>query len=59
MPGGPECYRRVLLEVAVDPAAAAEPVHIGLKKSGALKSGHAWLGDRRGTDERFDVELVV
>lgn len=43
-PGGPNCYRRVLLEVATDAGAAREPVQMGLRASGGPRSGHAWLG---------------
>jgi len=41
---GPNCYRRVLLEVALDRGAASEPIRFGLKADGARMAGHAWLG---------------
>ena len=43
--GGPNCYRRVLLEVAMDRGAAAEVVQLGFRSSGDPGSGHAWLGE--------------
>jgi hypothetical protein len=59
MPGGGNCYRRVLLEIALDAGAAAEPLHLGLQKGGGPNTGHAWLGDHKGNDVRYDVELTV
>ncbi len=59
MPGGPNCYRRVLLEVALDAGAAREPINLGLMTSGKPKSGHAWLGDRRDSAVRYDAELAL
>jgi hypothetical protein len=58
-PGGPNCYRRVLAEIALDAGAADEPLHLGLARGGSSGSGHAWLGDRREPDARYDVELVL
>ena len=46
MPGGPNCYRRVLLEMALDSGAAHEPLMMGFRSSGGLGSGHAWLASR-------------
>jgi hypothetical protein len=59
LPGGGNCYRRALLEVALDPAAAAEPLHLGLREHGGPRSGHAWLGDRRDSGEAYDAEFVT
>jgi hypothetical protein len=56
LPDGGNCYRRVLLELALDPTAAAEPVVFGLKQGGGSGSGHAWLGDARGS-ENYDAEF--
>src|SRR5689334_5539606 len=42
-PSGPNCYRRALIEIAMDAGAAAEPLHMGLKSHGEPGSGHAWL----------------
>jgi hypothetical protein len=44
LPPGPNCYRRVLLEVALDRQAAAEPVFLGFRSPIGPASGHAWLG---------------
>jgi hypothetical protein len=63
-PGGPNCLRRTLLRVALDPHAAREPVVLGLNVQGtglgsATKtSGHAWLASSE-TSGRFDVEFRV
>jgi Transglutaminase-like superfamily len=56
MPGGANCYRRALVEMALDPAAAAEPMHFGLRKAGGPKSGHAWLPGQQ-SDARYDAEF--
>jgi hypothetical protein len=44
LPGGGNCYRRSLLEVALDRGAASETFHMGLRADGGARSGHAWLG---------------
>jgi hypothetical protein len=54
-PGGANCYRRMLLRVALDPAAASEPVIFGLDVSG---KGHAWVDGQEARD-RFDVEFRI
>jgi hypothetical protein len=59
MPGGPNCYRRVLLEIRLDRGAAGQPIHIGLLSGGGPRSGHAWLGENRGRPEPYDVEIAV
>jgi len=56
LPDGGNCYRRALLELALDPTAAAEPLVFGLKQGGGSGSGHAWLGDARGF-ETYDAEF--
>jgi hypothetical protein len=58
-PSGPNCYRRALVEMAMDAGAAAEPLHMGLKAAGGRNSGHAWLASERDTTERYDAEFVV
>jgi hypothetical protein len=53
----PNCYRRALANVALDPVSAAEPFVLGLDLPGTQARGHAWV---EGTDEgggRFDVEF--
>jgi hypothetical protein len=42
-PSGPNCYRRALVEIAMDPDAASEPLHLGINAGKNLASGHAWL----------------
>ena len=59
LPGGDNCYRRVLLEIALDRGAAGEPFRMGIDKRGGTRSGHAWLGDERGARPRYDVELEM
>ena len=39
----PNCYRRVLLEIALSREAAAERVMLGFRDAGRTGSGHAWL----------------
>jgi hypothetical protein len=58
-PGGGNCYRRALVEIALEPEAAREPIHFGLRAHGGPGSGHAWLADRRGTNEHYDAELAL
>jgi hypothetical protein len=55
-PGGANCYRRALLRVALDPAAANEPVIFGLDVP--LAKGHAWVNGQE-TPDRFDVEFRI
>jgi hypothetical protein len=59
MPGGGNCYRRTLLEIALDPAAAAAQLHLGLAAHGGSGSGHAWLGDASADANRYDVRIDV
>jgi hypothetical protein len=40
---GGNCYRRALLEMALDAGAAREPLRFGLRAHGGPRSGHAWL----------------
>lgn len=59
VPGGGNCYRRTLLEMALDPGAAAEPLRFGLREHGGPGSGHAWLGDRPVDHTRYDAEFAA
>lgn len=52
---GRNCYRRVLLEIALDRGAAQEPVRFGLKADGSSLAGHAWLGD----DETGKFDMTI
>ena len=59
VPTGPNCFRRVLLEVALDPSAAAERIMLGLNSGLARRSGHAWLETAGPAPERYDTQLSV
>jgi hypothetical protein len=60
LPGGPNCFRRVLLEMTFDRDAASSPVRFGLRSGLARRSGHAWLsGSAEAAAERFDVEIAL
>jgi hypothetical protein len=45
--GGANCYRRALLEMALDAGAAGEALMMGFKSGGGVGSGHAWLASHR------------
>jgi hypothetical protein len=53
-PGGASCYRRTLLELALDGGAAREPVVFGLDVG---RTGHVAFKDRE--DRTFDVAFEV
>jgi hypothetical protein len=55
-PPGPNCLRRTLLRVALDPVSARDPVVFGLDVGEG--TGHAWV-DGAETDGRYDVEFRV
>jgi SAM-dependent methyltransferase len=54
VPFGGGCYRRSLLEIALDAGAAEEPLLLGLRG----EEGHAWL-QSSAPAERFDVTFDV
>jgi hypothetical protein len=58
MPDRGNCYRRVLLEIALDKDAAEEPIRIGLREHGGPRSGHVWLADRDAAGA-YDAEFVT
>jgi len=58
-PAGPNCYRRALLEIAVDARAAAEPLHMGITLGDRAARGHAWLESSSDRGSGYDVELRV
>lgn len=58
LPGGGNCYRRSLLEMALDRGAAQEPLHLGLSSTGMPGSGHAWLG-AESDGRRYDVVISL
>ena len=58
MPGGPNCLRRSLAEMAMDPDSARERLYAGLRSGGGVKSGHAWL-ESVPTPERYDAVVTI
>lgn len=52
---GANCYRRVLLEVALDPANVVRSVHFGLDRDGGPGTGHVWLGSDASSEARYDA----
>jgi hypothetical protein len=54
----PNCFRQALAEIALDPAAAAEPLMMGFRRTSRPGSGHAWLASDRQPD-RYDVVLSI
>jgi hypothetical protein len=58
LPGGPNCVRRALLEMALDRGAANEKLLAGFVSGGGPKSGHAWLESER-VAERYDAVITV
>jgi hypothetical protein len=59
MPGGPNCYRRALLEMALDACAAEERLHFGLSPGGGQGSGHAWLESWGEGAKAYAAEFVI
>jgi hypothetical protein len=57
-PGGPNCYRRALLEIAVDRGAAQERLMLGFRSGGNHGSGHAWL-ESEPSDGPYDAIVSV
>lgn len=55
---GPNCYRRALLEMALDGGAAMEPLMLGFRASGGRGSGHAWL-QGQSADGNYDAVVSV
>jgi hypothetical protein len=53
-PGGPSCYRRILLESALDAGAAGETVVFGLDVG---RTGHVAFEDRE--ERTFDVSFAI
>lgn len=59
-PGPRDCFRRVLLAVALDPSAAASEVVFGLRRPFGPKTGHAWLTILETPDRRqFDAVVCL
>ena len=59
MPGGPNCYRRALIEMSLDAGAAREPLSLGLRPHGGPKSGHAWLGAPEPGAEVYQARFEI
>lgn len=58
-PSGENCYRRALVEIAMDGRAASEALHLGLRAHGGKDSGHAWLGVAKDRKTSYDAEFVI
>jgi hypothetical protein len=56
---GGNCYRRALLEMALDGAAASQPFIMGFKTNPRHVAGHAWLSPATSSAERYDFELQL
>lgn len=56
---GPNCYRRVLMEIALDAGAASEPLHMGLNADGGVNSGHVWFASAPEGVKTYDAEFVA
>jgi hypothetical protein len=58
-PSGPNCYRRTLIELALDAGAAEEPVHFALRSGGGAGSGHAYLASDGKPADTYDVVFTM
>jgi hypothetical protein len=58
-PGGGNCYRRALAEIASDPSAANDRLVLGLRSGGGSQSGHAWIEGNRDSVARYDAEIAL
>jgi hypothetical protein len=58
-PTGPNCYRRVLLAMALDARFAREKFVVGLDIGQGPADGHAWVGTGRGREQPYDVEIPL
>jgi hypothetical protein len=57
MPGGPNCFRRVLLEVALDRGAGSEPACMGFHCPGGKLAGHIWLAGHPESSEGYQANV--
>ena len=48
-----------LIEVALDPTAASEALHVGLLEHGRPKSGHVWFEGDLPASTQYDAEFVI
>jgi hypothetical protein len=58
LPGGENCVRRALLEMALDGGAARERFLAGLQTGGGPGSGHAWL-ESEPASKRYDAVIAI
>jgi hypothetical protein len=56
---GSNCYRRVLVESALDPGAARERVHFGLDRGAGPGSGHAWLDSDTSQAKQYEAVFSI
>lgn len=63
LPGGGNCVRRALLEMALDGGAARDTFLAGLQSQGGSGSGHAWLAWQPAQDndknDRYDAVISI
>jgi hypothetical protein len=59
MGDGGNCYRRSLLEMALDRNAAALPFAMGFSQAGDHLTGHAWLAGEAAPAEPFDFVIQL
>jgi len=60
LPGGPNCVRRSLLEMALDSGAANEKLLAGFVSGGGKNSGHAWLeSEPVQVQDKFDAVIAI
>ena len=59
MVGGGNCYRRALLEIALDRGAADSPLALGFARQGDRLTGHAWVMGQDAGAGRYDFTLQV
>lgn len=59
VPGGANCVRRALLEIAIDGGAAREEFFAGFKSGGGPKSGHAWLESEPCDGASYDAVMKL
>lgn len=57
-PGGGNCVRRSLAELALDSGAASERFFAGFRAGGGLQSGHAWL-ESEAPRESYDAVVSI
>ncbi len=54
-PGGRNCFRRALLEIALDQGSAQAPLMMGFRHGDPQPLGHAWIGEDPYAENRYDV----